>query len=199
MLANENANDMYSCLNILVEEVNGLGLTQISQPDVVRKILSVLPIYTTLYDGRVGVHLKSGEASHASAWLSTVSPHALPKRKPRLSLEGNRHGDLAPPPHSLWKETHIGVAPNCHGNLSPRPRSRLSLEGCRCFGSDCAPGVTPQGAFRSRTALSTVARWFVLDARETVDSGLQVRAALRCVTPYVLSRVLYVVGYKRIL
>jgi hypothetical protein len=38
------ANDMYSWLNILVEEVNGLGLTQISQPDVVRKILSVLPI-----------------------------------------------------------------------------------------------------------------------------------------------------------
>jgi hypothetical protein len=44
MLANENANAMYSRLNILVEEVNGLGLTQISQPDVVRKILSVLPI-----------------------------------------------------------------------------------------------------------------------------------------------------------
>ena len=40
----ENANAMYSCLNILVEEVNGLGITQISQPDVVRKILSVLPI-----------------------------------------------------------------------------------------------------------------------------------------------------------
>jgi hypothetical protein len=47
--------------------------------------------------------------------------------------------------------------------------------------------------------LSTVARWFVLDARETVDSGFQVRAALRCVTPYVLSRVLYMVGYTRIL
>jgi hypothetical protein len=44
MLANENANDMYSCLNILVEEVNGLELTQITQPDVVRKILNVLPI-----------------------------------------------------------------------------------------------------------------------------------------------------------
>jgi hypothetical protein len=44
MLANENANDMYSRLNILVEEVNGLGLTQISQLDVVRKILIVLPI-----------------------------------------------------------------------------------------------------------------------------------------------------------
>jgi hypothetical protein len=44
MLANKNANDMYSRLNILVEEVNGLGLTQISQLDVVRKILNVLPI-----------------------------------------------------------------------------------------------------------------------------------------------------------
>jgi hypothetical protein len=44
MLANENANDMYSQLNILVEEVNGLGLTQISQSDVVRKILSVQSI-----------------------------------------------------------------------------------------------------------------------------------------------------------
>jgi hypothetical protein len=44
MLANENVNDMYSHHNILVEEVNGLKLTQISQPDVVRKILSVLPI-----------------------------------------------------------------------------------------------------------------------------------------------------------
>jgi hypothetical protein len=57
---------------------------------------------------------------------------------------------------------------------------------CRCFGSDRAPGVVPQGAFWSRTVLSTVARWFVLDARETVDSCVQVRTALRCVTPYVL-------------
>jgi hypothetical protein len=44
ILVNENANDMYSRRNILVEEVNGLGLTQISQPNVMRKILSVLPI-----------------------------------------------------------------------------------------------------------------------------------------------------------
>jgi hypothetical protein len=33
---------------------------------------------------------------------------------------------------------------------------------CRCFGSDRAPGVAPQGAFWSRTVLLTVARWFVL-------------------------------------
>jgi hypothetical protein len=38
---------------------------------------------------------------------------------------------------------------------------------CRCFGSDRAPGVAPQGDFWSRTVLSTVARWFVLVARET--------------------------------
>jgi hypothetical protein len=70
---------------------------------------------------------------------------------------------------------------------------------CRCFGSDRTPGVTSQGAFRSRTVLSTVAQWFVPVARETVDNGLQVRAALKCVTPYVLARVLYVVGYKVVL
>jgi hypothetical protein len=58
---------------------------------------------------------------------------------------------------------------------------------CRCFGSDRAPGVAPQGAFWSRTVLPTVAQWFVLDARETVDNCVQVRAALRCVTPYVLA------------
>jgi hypothetical protein len=56
----------------------------------------------------------------------------------------------------------------------------------RCFGSDRALGVSPQGAFWSRTVLSTVARWFVLVTRETVDNCVQVRAALRCVTPYVL-------------
>jgi hypothetical protein len=50
--------------------------------------------------------------------------------------------------------------------------------------------------FRSRTVLPTVAKWFVPDARETVDNGLQVRGALKCVIPYVLSRMLYVTGYK---
>ena len=44
MLPSESANEMYSCLNVLVEEVNGLGLTQIQPSNVVRRILSVLPI-----------------------------------------------------------------------------------------------------------------------------------------------------------
>ena len=44
MLPNECANEIYSCLNVLVEEVNGFGLTQMQPSNVVRKILSVLPI-----------------------------------------------------------------------------------------------------------------------------------------------------------
>jgi hypothetical protein len=47
--------------------------------------------------------------------------------------------------------------------------------------------------------LPTVTRWFVLGARETVDNDVQVRAALRCITPYVLARVLYMMGYKGVL
>jgi hypothetical protein len=42
----------------------------------------------------------------------------------------------------------------------------------------------------------TVAKWFVPDARGTMDNVLQVRAALRCVTPYVLASLLCVMGYK---
>jgi hypothetical protein len=41
--------------------------------------------------------------------------------------------------------------------------------GCRCFGSDRTPGVAPQGVFRSRTASTTLAKWFVPIARGTVD------------------------------
>jgi hypothetical protein len=44
MLPHKNVNKMYSRLNVLVEEVNGLGLTQIQPSDVVRRILGVLPI-----------------------------------------------------------------------------------------------------------------------------------------------------------
>jgi hypothetical protein len=44
MLSSESANEMYSLLNVLVEEINGLGLTQMKPSDVVRKTLSVLPI-----------------------------------------------------------------------------------------------------------------------------------------------------------
>jgi hypothetical protein len=57
---------------------------------------------------------------------------------------------------------------------------------CRCFGSDRALRVVPQGALWSRKVSPIVARWFVPDARETVDDLVQVRATWRCVIPYVL-------------
>ena len=43
MLPNELANDMYSRLNVIVNELNALGMTKLSDMDVIRKILSVLP------------------------------------------------------------------------------------------------------------------------------------------------------------
>jgi hypothetical protein len=47
------------------------------------------------------------------------------------------------------------------------------------------PGL-PLEVLLGRTMLLTVTQWFVQDSRETVDNFLQVRAALRCVTPYFL-------------
>jgi hypothetical protein len=44
MLPKESANDLYTRLNILVEDLNALGLIQISPSDVARRILSVLPV-----------------------------------------------------------------------------------------------------------------------------------------------------------
>jgi hypothetical protein len=44
MLPEESANDMYTRLNVLVEDLNALGLTQMSSSDVARRILSVLSI-----------------------------------------------------------------------------------------------------------------------------------------------------------
>jgi hypothetical protein len=44
MLPKESANDIYTRLNVLVEDLNALRLTQMSPSDVVRRILSVLPI-----------------------------------------------------------------------------------------------------------------------------------------------------------
>jgi hypothetical protein len=54
--------------------------------------------------------------------------------------------------------------------VSSSPARPLLFPLCRCFGSDCTPGVAPQGVFRSRTVSPTVAKWFVLDARGTMDS-----------------------------
>ena len=43
MNRNERANDMYSRLNVLVEEIKTLNVKKITDEDVVRKIISILP------------------------------------------------------------------------------------------------------------------------------------------------------------
>ena len=43
MNQNERVNDMYSRLNVLVEEIKSLNVKKITDEDVVRKIISILP------------------------------------------------------------------------------------------------------------------------------------------------------------
>jgi hypothetical protein len=50
-----------------------------------------------------------------------------------------------------------------------RPARSSVCGRCRCFGSDRTPGVAPQGVSRSRTVSTTVAKWFVPNARGTLD------------------------------
>jgi hypothetical protein len=75
-------------------------------------------------------------------------------------------------------------------------KTKFSLLSVGVSGPTAHPGLPPKVLFRSRTVLSTIARWFVSGAREIVDNDVQVRAALRCVTPYVLAGMLYAMGYK---
>ena len=67
---------MYSHLNVLVEEVNGLGLTQMSPSDVVRKILSVLPIDKY---GHIVTVLHQGDLSAATPTqiLGKINAHEM--------------------------------------------------------------------------------------------------------------------------
>jgi hypothetical protein len=125
------------------------------------------PIFSKIFEGDF---LSGGSAMRCRVPSSSATYEIVPKQ----NTDPGRRMILC------WKVTDIELA--WIGDTPPTWRAS-----CRCFGSDRAPGVAPQGAFWSRTVLPTVARWFVLDARETVDSCVQVRAALRCVTPYVLA------------
>jgi hypothetical protein len=60
-----NDNNMYSQLNVFVEEVNGLGLTQL---DVVRKILSVLPIRSRATSSLCFTKLIFPSLHHLKSW-----------------------------------------------------------------------------------------------------------------------------------
>jgi hypothetical protein len=61
------------------------------------------------------------------------------------------------------------VEPPAADNPQPTRHIVLLHARCRCFGSDRTPGVAPQGVFRGRTVSTTVAKWFVPDARGTMN------------------------------
>jgi hypothetical protein len=136
------------------------------------------PIFLEIFEENF---LSGGSAMRCRVPSSSAIDEILPKQ----NMDPGRRMILC------WKVRAIELA-----WIDTLPTWRAS---CRCFGSDRAPRVTPQGAFKSRTMLPTITQWFVLGARAIVDNGVQVRTALRCVTPYVLARVLYVMGYKGIL
>jgi hypothetical protein len=95
MLPNESANEIYSHLNILVEEVNGLGITQMQPFDVVRKILSVLPI--DKYEHIVTV-LHQGDLSTATPTqiLGKINAHEMYRHiTPQEGSSSSKKKDLA--------------------------------------------------------------------------------------------------------
>jgi hypothetical protein len=124
------------------------------------------PTFLEIFEGDF---LSGGSAMRCRVPSSSATDEIVPKQN---TVPGRRT-------ILCWKVTAIELA-----WISDTPPTWRTS--CRCFGSDRAPGVAPKGAFWSRTVLPTVARRFTLDARETVDSFVQVQAALRCVTPYVL-------------
>ena len=98
MLPKEYANEMYLCLNVLVEEVNGLGLTQMQPCDVVRKILSVLSIdkygyiMTVLHQGDLFIATPTQilEKINAHEMYMHITPQdgsTSTKKKKRLSIQ----------------------------------------------------------------------------------------------------------------
>jgi len=76
MVPKENANEMYSRLNVIVEELNGLRLTQMSAADVARKILCVLPIEKY---GHIVTVLHQGDLSTATPTtiLGKINAHEM--------------------------------------------------------------------------------------------------------------------------
>jgi hypothetical protein len=95
MLPSESANKMYSRLNVLVEDVNGLGLTQRQPSDVVRKILSVFPIEKY---GHIVMVLYQGDLSttRPTQILGKINAHEMYMHiTPQDGSSSNNKKDLA--------------------------------------------------------------------------------------------------------
>ena len=102
MFPHENANQMYSCLNVLVEEINGLGLTQIKEDDVARKILDQLDrskygnIVTYLHQTDLSKATPSGVLGKINAheMYMNITPDAEPSSKKKdIALKASSSKD----------------------------------------------------------------------------------------------------------
>jgi hypothetical protein len=112
MLPKESANDMYTRLNVLVEDLNDLGLTQMSPLDVARRILSVLPIEkfghiitttSTQVLGKINAHEmymhitpKEGSSSSKKKDLAIKASHDKKKKKGQAMIvqESSSESDI---------------------------------------------------------------------------------------------------------
>jgi hypothetical protein len=155
---------------------------------------------TPLMWSNVGEKTLEGSAfiKEAEEKVVLIQKRLLEAQSRQKSYADNRRRELS---FEEGDFVYLKVSPMCgvkifqvKGNLAPRfigPYPIIGRIGSAayywCFGFDRAPRVAPRGAFWSRTVLPTVARWFTLDARETVDNFVQVQASLRCVIPYVLA------------
>jgi len=76
MFPKEKANEMYSRLNVTIEELNGLGLNKMSLADVARNILCVLPINKY---GHIVTMLHQGDLSTTTltSILGKINDHEM--------------------------------------------------------------------------------------------------------------------------
>jgi hypothetical protein len=146
------------CVHSFVGEVDSgvLRVNELSAPDFLKAIFSrraggcASPIFSEFVGGDF---LFGGSAMRCRVPSSSATDEIVPKQ----NMDPGRRVIL------LWKVMAIELA----WIVDTPPTWRAS---CRSFGSDRTPGVTPQGVFRSRTVSPTVAKWFVPDARGTVDN-----------------------------
>jgi hypothetical protein len=95
MLPKESANDMYTRFNVLVEDLNALGLTQMSPSDVARRILSVLPIEKHGHIVTV-VHQSDLSTATPTQVLGKINTHEMYMHiTPEEGLSSSKKKDLA--------------------------------------------------------------------------------------------------------
>jgi hypothetical protein len=95
MLPKESVNDMYTRLDILVEDLNALRLTQMSPSDVARRILSVLPVEKY---GRIITVLHQSDLSTATPTqvLEKINAHEMYMHiTPEEGSSSSKNNDLA--------------------------------------------------------------------------------------------------------